>query len=162
MCGFDFYILVLQKVHFLSVDYGCPFAHLLSACTCYIFQNFNDKNVAAHLKFEPHMSLSRPRKSLLLRSYDISAQFCAARLSLMTGLLIPNILQIFFEIRPHIFWMSVYAWLCPPFVEILAKMDERHSPASPLHVTIEAQIRYAVRAGTAAQAEYFINVRTTL
>ena len=83
--------------------YGCPFAHLLSACTCYIFQNFNDKNVAAHLKFEPHMSLSRRRKSLLLRSYDISAQFCAARLSLMTGLLIPNILQVFFEIRPHIF-----------------------------------------------------------
>ena len=56
--------------------------------------------------------------------------------------------------------MSVYAWLCPPFVEILAKMDERHSPASPLHVTIEAQIRYAVRAGTAAQAEYFNDVRS--
>ena len=78
----------------MLTGYGCPFAHLLSACTCYISKNFNDKNVAAHLKFEPHMPLSRRRKSLLLRSYDISAQFCAARLSLMTALLISNILDI--------------------------------------------------------------------
>ena len=42
--------------------YGCPFAHLLSARTCYVLQNFNDKNVAAHLILKPRMSISRPHQ----------------------------------------------------------------------------------------------------
>ena len=230
--------------------YGCPFAHLLSACTCYNLQNFNDKNVAAHLKIEPHMSNSRRRKSFVLRNYDISAQFCAARVSLMAALLISRISQIFFNIPPHIFWMPVYTygcpfahllsahtcfslknfvniiiaahlkfepnlwvsrlrksillrnydvspwfcaahlrvmgaflisknllvsfniplyifWIpvypcrCPPFVGIVAKVAERHKAASPFHVTTKAQISYPARAETAGQAEYFTDVRST-
>ena len=57
--------------------------------------------------------------------------------------------------------MSVYVCLCPPFVEIVAKVAERHTPASPFHVTTGAQNSYAVRAGPAAQAEHFTDVRTT-
>ncbi len=49
----------------------------------------------------------------------------------------------------------------PLFVEIVAKVAERHVTASTFHVTIGAQNRYAVRAGNAAQAEYFTDVRTT-
>ena len=82
--------------------YGCPFAHLLSAHTYYILKNFNDKILPAHLILEPRMSISRPCKLFSLRNYDISGQFCAARLSLTAALLISNILQIFFEIPPHI------------------------------------------------------------
>ena len=57
--------------------------------------------------------------------------------------------------------MSVYVCLCPPFVEIVAEVAERHTAASPFHVIIDAQNRYAVRAGSAAQAEHFTDVRTT-
>ncbi len=57
--------------------------------------------------------------------------------------------------------MSVFGWLCPPFVGIVRKVAERHKAASPSHVTMWAQISYAVRAGPAAQAEYFNDVRTT-
>ena len=131
--------------------YGCPFAHLLSAHTCYILKNFIDIIVAARLKFELHMLVSRPRKSILFRGYDISTWFCAARLSLMAALLISKILQIDVNIPLHIFWMPVHASLCPPFVEIVAKVAERHAPASPFHVTKAVQNRYAVRAGTAAK-----------
>ena len=95
----------------LAGGYGCPFAHLLSACTCYILKNFNDKTVAAYLKLDPRMSISRPRESFSLRNYDISGQFCVARLSLTAALLISNILRIFFEIPPHISLMSACARL---------------------------------------------------
>ena len=71
--------------------YGCPFAHLLSARTYYILKNFNDIIIGAHLKFEPHMWVSRSRKSILLRNYDISLWFCAARLIFMAALLISKI-----------------------------------------------------------------------
>ena len=70
--------------------YGCPFAHLLSAHTCCSLKNLIDIIIAAHLKFKPHMWVSRSRKSILLRNYDISLWFCAARLIFMAALLIAN------------------------------------------------------------------------
>ena len=68
-----------------------------------------------------------------------------------------KILLIPFNIPLHIFWIPVYACRCPPFVGIVAKVAERQKTASPIHVTILAQIGYAAPAGTAAQAEYFTN-----
>ena len=74
------------------LEYGCPFAHLLSARTCYISKNFNDKILAAHLILKPCMSISRPhqwmmcpRRSFLLRNSDISAranEFCTRTLEI--------------------------------------------------------------------------------
>ncbi len=56
--------------------------------------------------------------------------------------------------------MPEYTCLWPPFVGIVAKVAERHKAASPSHVAMWAQISYAVRAGSAVQAELFNDVRT--
>ena len=89
--------------------YGCPFAHLLSAHTCCSLKNLIDIIIAAHLKFKPHMWVSRSRKSIFLRNYDISLWFCAARLIFMAALLISK-----FYWYPSIFLSTSSEYLYMP------------------------------------------------
>ena len=138
-----------------GVQYGCPFAHLLSAHTYFSLKNFIDIIIAAHVSFEVAQVNFAPQLwyfSLILRR---TSDFHGRTSDL-------NFLLISFNIPLHIFWIPVYACRCPPFVRIVAKVAERQKTASPIHVTKLAQIGYAAPAGTAAQAEYFISVRTTL